>query len=751
MTKARLYYLFFFLFALYLLTYAPTLHSSDGLAMFSTAESLARRGAWDIEQIRWMGLQQGTYGLDGLLYSRKGIGQPLLALPLTWLGVHLPWFGPVTMTVLFGSLITALTGVLIFVTLTRLGYSEQTGLLAALVYGTGTLAWPYAKTFFSDPLAGFLLLAATLTLLCFGQTYQKRYAFLAGLSLAWAVATRYAEGIFLPVFGLLFLAYLNPKSHLAKTTAGDPVPNLKSLILPILAFGLPIAIAGMGLMAFNIARYGNPLNTGYLPEETFSAIWWQGILGQLISPGRGLFLYSPILLVSFFGLKTFWQLHRLEALASLAVILIHLLLYGKWFMWHGGFAWGPRFMVPTLPFWVLLMAPVLDRLRTRPNWRFGFYSLWAISIVGQIPGLAVDFELWQNHLLQTGLPLFAPVTFFAPVYSPLLGTWSFISLANLDVAWVTEGKIIWPLLALLLINLIAATWVLIQDQSQWFQFSRREAGPRVEDASRRSEGRRSDRAERSRFVLTTLTIVTSIFLLGQAHQTQADDLRAIMDQINSTQFPLIYHNPEQAIPLAELYQGHAPVLGLLTLDTNHLDAFTAQAPALWWLSSYQNEIETHLLTGYGIARMETYGEQRLISFARPDGPPQPINVQFEGAITLQDVRLSTSFQPNAPFAVEFTWQASQTPVEDYHIFIHLTDATGQTVTQTDSQPVHWTRPTTTWLANETLIDPHALWLPNLPPGTYTLITGLYRPTTGERLLTKTGNQFVVLGSFSVAP
>jgi hypothetical protein len=36
--------------------------------MFATAESLVRRGALDIEQLRWMDLQQGTFGLDGLLY-----------------------------------------------------------------------------------------------------------------------------------------------------------------------------------------------------------------------------------------------------------------------------------------------------------------------------------------------------------------------------------------------------------------------------------------------------------------------------------------------------------------------------------------------------------------------------------------------------------------------------------------------------------------------------------------------------------
>ena len=208
MSKRAFLGLFLFLFSLYLLTYSPTLHSSDGLAMFSTAESLARRGAWDIEQIRWMGLQQGTFGLDGLLYSRKGAGQPLLALPLTWLGLLVPFLGTVTATMLFGSFTTALSGALIYLYLAKLGYRQKTGIIAGLVYGTGTMAWPYAKTFFSDTLAGLLLLITALALLLFRQRGQTRYAFIAGLSLAWAVATRYAEAVFLPVFGLLFLAYL---------------------------------------------------------------------------------------------------------------------------------------------------------------------------------------------------------------------------------------------------------------------------------------------------------------------------------------------------------------------------------------------------------------------------------------------------------------------------------------------------------------------------------------------------------------
>ncbi|NJN96463.1 MAG: hypothetical protein HC875_21330, partial [Anaerolineales bacterium] len=161
--------LFLFLFAIYLLTYTPRINSSDGLAMFSTAESLVRRGALDIEQIRWMDLQQGTFGLDGLLYSRKGIGVPVGLLPLTWLGLVVPWWGTVSASLLFNTIVTALTAVILSIYLQQLGFSPHTGLIVALTFGLSTLAWPYAKSLFSDPFSGLLLLAAASALLKYSR------------------------------------------------------------------------------------------------------------------------------------------------------------------------------------------------------------------------------------------------------------------------------------------------------------------------------------------------------------------------------------------------------------------------------------------------------------------------------------------------------------------------------------------------------------------------------------------------------
>lgn len=747
--------LFLFLFSLYLLTYAPVFHSSDGQAMFATAESLARRGAWDIEQIRWMDLQQGTYGLDGLLYSRKGLGQPLLALPLTWLGLALPGLGPATTTLLFGGLVTALTGVLVRRYLLALGYAGKTALLVAVIFGTGTLAWPYAKTFFSDPLAGLLLLLSAYALRRYRQSGQVRYTVAAGLALGWAVATRYAEGVALPLFGLLLLAYEYPKLRpaLPGTAAASPVSRFlaaaRVFLRPaVLGFAAPIALVGAALLAFNASRYGDPLNTGYLPQESFSAVWWQGVLGQLVSPGRGLLLYAPILLYSIFGLGPFIRRRRAEGLLALAVILGHLLLYGKWFMWHGGFAWGPRFLVPSLPFWALLLAPIVERLFSNPGGapagpelraRYGrarllFLLILAASIGLQVPGFAVDFDRWQERLLETGLPLFAPVTFFDARYSPLLGTWQYLRLDTLDFAWAVDGRLDWWLLAGLVALVLLQGWNLIA--------RRLRPAPAF-----------------------GLTLLATGFLLVRVHAAQPADLKAALAAVNAAGRPdeaLIYNDPAQATPLAELYRGRGEVLGLalggppLPADVaRRLEEITAARRQVWWLPNWlppeESGVEQFLLaTGYRLEE-RTFGGQRLLRFAYPaELPARDLPPVAFGAITLDRAAFESTGAPGQPFLVELRWRTSAAANPDLRVFTQLLDPAGERLAGSDAKPANWTRPTTTWTPGETIVDRHAILIPpGAPAGAYTLVAGLYDASGGQRLPTGSGQEFAPLGTITL--
>lgn len=79
------------------------------------------------------------------------------------------------------------------------------------------------------------------------------------------------------------------------------------------------------------------------------------------------------------------------------------------------------------------------------------------------------------------------------------------------------------------------------------------------------------------------------------------------------------------------------------------------------------------------------------------------------------------------------WQTPTGFSDSYHVFVHLVDAGGRLLAQSDGVPAAWRRPTTGWIPAEYVADSHLLTLPEpLPPGPLTLRVGLYDPATGQR-------------------
>ncbi|MEJ2210863.1 MAG: phospholipid carrier-dependent glycosyltransferase, partial [Anaerolineae bacterium] len=83
-------------------------------------------------------------------------------------------------------------------------------------------------------------------------------------------------------------------------------------------------------------------------------------------------------------------------------------------------------------------------------------------------------------------------------------------------------------------------------------------------------------------------------------------------------------------------------------------------------------------------------------------------------------------RPGGELAVTLYWQPLQALDREYHSFVHLVDAGGQTVAQNDHRPGGVYYPTTLWRPGERLRDLHTLSLPaDLPPGDYRLVAGMY--------------------------
>jgi hypothetical protein len=91
-------------------------------------------------------------------------------------------------------------------------------------------------------------------------------------------------------------------------------------------------------------------------------------------------------------------------------------------------------------------------------------------------------------------------------------------------------------------------------------------------------------------------------------------------------------------------------------------------------------------------------------------------------------------QQGMALAVTLYWRCIQPPDANYTAFVHLLDASGNTIAQHDSQPQGGAYPTSVWDAAEVVVDEHAVPLPSgLAPGAFRLRVGLYEPATGERL------------------
>jgi hypothetical protein len=118
-------------------------------------------------------------------------------------------------------------------------------------------------------------------------------------------------------------------------------------------------------------------------------------------------------------------------------------------------------------------------------------------------------------------------------------------------------------------------------------------------------------------------------------------------------------------------------------------------------------------------------------------------VNFDDQIALLEIELEQEgFTPGGQLPVTITWQGLAQIDEDYTVFVQVLDAADRIVGQVDAWPVQGTRPTSGWQPGDVITDPYVIRLrPDMPPGDYRLITGLYLLSTGQRLpvVDETGN------------
>jgi hypothetical protein len=129
------------------------------------------------------------------------------------------------------------------------------------------------------------------------------------------------------------------------------------------------------------------------------------------------------------------------------------------------------------------------------------------------------------------------------------------------------------------------------------------------------------------------------------------------------------------------------------------------------------------------------------------GPANRMRTPSAAAINFQDILHlvgyqldQTTWRPGEVLQLRLYWFAQQAPLEDYKIFLHLSelDDSGK-VAQTDSLPMFNFSSTTRWESGELKVDQVRLPLDaTIKPGRYRLVMGLYPVDTVQNLLIRSG-------------
>jgi hypothetical protein len=193
---------------------------------------------------------------------------------------------------------------------------------------------------------------------------DRRWLAATGFALGFAVVCRPGDALIVAPI----VAYL-----LARHRRSIAILALLAALAAPLAFQL----------AYNATYFDDAsrLQFSLLDSGGWSTPLLTGLAGVLLSPGRGLLVYSPIFVLAPIGGVLAWRRPGDPLLRWLAFsVVASLVLNARWIMWWGGTCYGPRLLADLTPVLVFLMVPIAMILERSRIGAVVFAALLAWSI-----------------------------------------------------------------------------------------------------------------------------------------------------------------------------------------------------------------------------------------------------------------------------------------------------------------------------------------------------------------------------------
>jgi hypothetical protein len=380
----------------------PVTTSTDSRWTFYISMSMLREHNADLDEYAHL-MEHGNavdyriVYLDNHIYSYFPLAIPFVSVPYVWavdkifdaryptdlatyLADHFPDERLAKIEKVEASLISALAAVLFYL-LVSSRLDRRRSFLITLIFAFATPMLSTASRALWQHGLSALCLTTVLWMILRGSP-NKWWMFFVGTLLGFSYVVRPTNS--LSVFFLTLFILYNHRKDLAFYFTGLLIP------IAILVFdGLQV--------------YHSVLPPYYLPQRLGANLdFFNALLANLISPNRGLFISTPIFLVSMFGIYLMVRngrmvLNRTEP--YLAVILItHWLTISSFDNWGGGWSLGPRFFTDMTPYLVYFLIPVFEerRLWSLQWWKILFSAALVLSTLVHFRYVTSIYPLMWN-------------------------------------------------------------------------------------------------------------------------------------------------------------------------------------------------------------------------------------------------------------------------------------------------------------------------------------------------------------------
>lgn len=409
-----------FLFLFILLLYAAT-SSGDLITDSETRWLVAKR----LLDTGWVDLDPGqvqasAIGVDGRAYCIWAMGQSLCYVPFVLAGrglaaLPLPiagsadMFGQFLASLLMFPAFGAACAVLVYRIVRDAGGTAAGARATALLTALGTMHWQHTINTMEESQVALCLLLSVWAMQRVWQHDRWTDRLLVLLAMGLAVSFRYSAAVMCAPIGLVgFAVDLAARRGWPQRTAriGQWFAAGAAGLLPFLA-----AIAWFNHVRFGSwteTGYGLAYRDGYGGLGMFATPLLDGLAGMLLSPGKSVLLYNPVLLLAIPGFLLLCKRSRGLAAIIAAVLATTLIFHARFTVWAGDLTWGPRYLASTLGIAMLAAWPILSAGHARTLvWTIAATSI-AIQLASTVYSLGLEFYQDRRQGLIPGEHVWRP-------------------------------------------------------------------------------------------------------------------------------------------------------------------------------------------------------------------------------------------------------------------------------------------------------------------------------------------------------